>query len=155
MVSFTDIPSGHSYTLEETGVPDGYINKAKLDKHVVVSFGDVTAAVRDSEVINHYNKTSVTVEKVWNDNDNEAGKRPECITVQLLADGKTCGEPVVIYGPKVQDIDSGTDESSGELSNEATVENQNGKDAENQGEDADVQMCPTKIRNLPVKMLNS
>lgn len=138
-VSFTDIPSGHSYTLEETDVPNGYINKDEFGKNVVVSFGDVTAAVRDSEVINHYNKTSVTVEKVWNDNDNKAGKRPECITVQLLADGKTCGERVVIYGPKVQDIDSGTDESSGELSNEATVENQNGKDAENQGEDADVQ----------------
>ena len=138
-VSFKDIPSGHRYTLEETGVPDGYINKAKLDKHVVVSFGAVTAEVKGSEVINHYNKTSVTVEKVWNDNNNEAGKRPENITVQLLADGETCGAPVVISGPKVQDIDSGTDESSGELSNEATVENQNGKDAENQGEDADVQ----------------
>lgn len=39
-------------------------------------------------------KTSLTVEKAWDDNGNQDGKRPESVTVKLLADGietgKTC-----------------------------------------------------------------
>ena len=41
-------------------------------------------------------KTSVTVTKSWNDADNQDGKRPESIQVQLYADGKAQGEPVVL-----------------------------------------------------------
>ena len=41
-------------------------------------------------------KTSVSVAKNWNDADNQDGKRPENIQVQLYADGKAQGEPVVL-----------------------------------------------------------
>ncbi len=36
----------------------------------------------------HSGKTSATVTKIWNDAENQDGKRPESITVSLLADGK-------------------------------------------------------------------
>ena len=37
-------------------------------------------------------KTQVPVKKVWNDSDNQDGKRPESITVKLLADGQDTGK---------------------------------------------------------------
>ena len=37
-------------------------------------------------------KTEVSVRKVWNDSDNQDGKRPSSITVKLLADGKDTGK---------------------------------------------------------------
>ncbi|MCY7216623.1 Cna B-type domain-containing protein, partial [Streptococcus cristatus] len=37
-------------------------------------------------------KTEVSVRKVWNDSDNQDGKRPASITVKLLADGKDTGK---------------------------------------------------------------
>lgn len=39
---------------------------------------------------------SKTVKKVWNDNDNQAGKRPSSVTVQLYADGQAYGSPVTL-----------------------------------------------------------
>ena len=40
------------------------------------------------------NKVNITVNKVWDDNDDAAGKRPDSVTLQLLADGE-----------KIQDIE--------------------------------------------------
>lgn len=40
-ISFTDIPSGHVYTLKETNVPEGYVAVEPID--VTVSYGEVTA----------------------------------------------------------------------------------------------------------------
>ena len=36
-------------------------------------------------------KTTVTVEKVWDDKDDQDGLRPESVTVKLLADGEVAG----------------------------------------------------------------
>ena len=41
-------------------------------------------------------KTTYTVNKVWQDGDNQDGRRPESIQLQLLADGKKLGDPVTI-----------------------------------------------------------
>ncbi|MUV38128.1 Pheromone-processing carboxypeptidase KEX1 [Lentibacillus sp. JNUCC-1] len=41
-------------------------------------------------------KTSVTVTKGWNDEENQDGKRPESIDVQLTADGEPVGEAVTL-----------------------------------------------------------
>ena len=38
--------------------------------------------------------TSVTVKKVWDDEDDQDGLRPESVTVKLLADGKDTGKSV-------------------------------------------------------------
>jgi len=41
-------------------------------------------------------KTSVSVAKVWDDNNDQDGIRPESVTVQLYANGEASGEPVVL-----------------------------------------------------------
>ena len=51
---------------------------------------DYTKDVKGYDVTNTHTpeKTEVSVTKVWNDSDNQDGKRPEEVTVKLLADGK-------------------------------------------------------------------
>lgn len=47
-VTFSNIPSGHTYVLEETKVPDGYV--ANGNKYtVIVAYDEVTVAVKDGE----------------------------------------------------------------------------------------------------------
>ena len=41
-------------------------------------------------------KTEATVKKVWNDRDNQDGKRPDSLTVQLKANGQNSGDPVTL-----------------------------------------------------------
>lgn len=41
-------------------------------------------------------KTSVTVTKSWKDSNNQDGKRPENVTVQLLADGEKSGDAITL-----------------------------------------------------------
>ncbi|MBR6442555.1 MAG: Cna B-type domain-containing protein, partial [Clostridia bacterium] len=43
-------------------------------------------------------ETSVGVRKVWADNDNKAEKRPSSIAVQLYADEKAVGTPIILDG---------------------------------------------------------
>ena len=83
--SFTNLPKYENgteivYTITEDAVPD------------------YTTEINGYDVINSYTpgKTSVTVTKSWNDADNQDGKRPDSIQVQLYADGKAQGEPVVL-----------------------------------------------------------
>ncbi|UUV99534.1 Cna B-type domain-containing protein [Vagococcus luciliae] len=80
---FTNLPKYHQgelihYTVTENTV-DGY-----------------STTVNGTDLTNHYTpgKTSVTVTKRWEDNQNQDGLRPNAISVQLYADGKESGEPV-------------------------------------------------------------
>ena len=59
---------------------------------------DYTTEYDGTNIINSYTpgKTSATVVKVWNDADNQDGKRPESITVSLLADGRDTGTTVTL-----------------------------------------------------------
>ena len=43
-------------------------------------------------------KTSVTVTKIWNDDNNRDGKRPVSIEVELLANGEPTGKTLIITG---------------------------------------------------------
>ncbi len=85
--SFTDLPKYAGgkeivYTISEDAVP-GY-----------------TTEVNGFNVTNSYTpgKTSVSVRKVWKDNNNQDGIQPESITVKLLADGKAIGDPQTLSG---------------------------------------------------------
>jgi len=52
---------------------------------------EITGSMKDGfKIINTHNtkETSITVTKVWKDNDNQDGIRPEKVTVKLLADGE-------------------------------------------------------------------
>ena len=82
--SFDDVPvcdeSGmdYIYTITEEPVPD------------------YSTRVEGYDVTNSYTpaETSRTVTKLWLDNDDQDGKRPDSIQVQLLADGKAYGDAI-------------------------------------------------------------
>ena len=83
--SFADMPKYAdgkeiTYTISEDAV-EGY-----------------TPTYTDFNVTNTYTpeQTSVTVTKAWADNDNQDGKRPESITVKLLADGQETKETLTL-----------------------------------------------------------
>lgn len=74
-----------AYTVKEIQAPAGYVLSAEPLKISQNDFGNNLAIAR--EVVNKKEKTSVSGQKTWNDNDNQDGKRPSKITVNLLANG--------------------------------------------------------------------
>ena len=61
-ISFTDIPSGHVYTLAETKVPGGYVAVKPID--VTVSYGEVTAKeITDGTLIDPVATGSLAISK--------------------------------------------------------------------------------------------
>ena len=65
-VTFSNVPSGHTYTLTETVVPEGYTGVAPIP--VTVSYGTASATVDDKELndgvlINNANTGSLTISK--------------------------------------------------------------------------------------------
>ena len=58
-----------------------------VPKDYEVSYSEDTFTITNTHEI----KTrDITVTKVWSDDENESGKRPESVTIILLADGKEC-----------------------------------------------------------------
>ena len=95
-VTFTDIPKGE-YTMKETTVPSGMQQMSDLE--YVISWGMIATknGGEMDDVI--YNipipipgKINIFVEMVWNDSDDVDGKRPESITVQLMANGNAVSD---------------------------------------------------------------
>ena len=74
-----------AYTVQEIQAPTGYVLSKEPIKISKEDFGNDLAISRD--VVNQKEKTSVAGQKTWNDNDNQDGKRPSKITVNLLANG--------------------------------------------------------------------
>ena len=74
-----------AYTVQEIQAPTGYVLSEEPIKISKEDFGNDLALSRD--VVNQKEKTSVSGQKTWNDNDNQDGKRPSKITVNLLANG--------------------------------------------------------------------
>lgn len=82
------------YIIKETKAPEGY---EKSDEEIVVNYDDFGAdlAVWKAIVNQKIEVTEVAGQKTWVDEDNKDGKRPEQITVRLLADGKEVANQVV------------------------------------------------------------
>ena len=74
-----------AYAVQEIQAPTGYVLSEEPIKISKDDFGNDLALSRD--VVNQKEKTSVSGQKTWNDNDNHDGKRPSKITVDLLANG--------------------------------------------------------------------
>ena len=74
-----------AYTVQEIQAPTGYVLSEEPIKISKEDFGNDLAISR--EVVNKKEKTSISGQKTWNDNDNHDGKRPSKITVNLLANG--------------------------------------------------------------------
>lgn len=76
-----------SYTLKETKAPPGYVLSSDEIKISPDDFGSDRSVLKT--IINKKETPTINVSgvKKWEDNNNQAGKRPETITVNLLADG--------------------------------------------------------------------
>ena len=86
VVSFTGIPSGHTYVMAETTVPDGYT--AADNASVTVSYGEVAATQGNTNIVNGRLGNlpytfNLSVEKEWVDQENNDNIRPDSITIGL------------------------------------------------------------------------
>ncbi|MDX8045505.1 Cna B-type domain-containing protein [Gracilibacillus sp. S3-1-1] len=90
--SFTNLPELDNrgekitYTVEEVDVPEQYES-------------EIAGNTEDGFVItNSYAPSTIAipVEKLWDDEDNQDGKRPNAITVNLFADGEETGQSIVL-----------------------------------------------------------
>lgn len=76
--SFSSVPKfdstgrAYTYSVQETTVPEGY-----------------SSEVNGTDITNHYpaKTTELSGERIWQDQNNQDGKRPDQITVNLLANG--------------------------------------------------------------------
>ena len=85
-----------NYTLNEISAPVGY----KLKKDIKVTpemFGTELFVVLN--IVNKLDKISIPVSKVWDDANNQDGKRPQEITIRLLADNKEVESKTVSGDP--------------------------------------------------------
>ena len=75
----------YTWTEDETGMPEGYeLTDTSIDGTVTT----LTNSYTPEEV-------EISVEKVWDDANDQDGKRPETITVSLLADDEAVDEAVL------------------------------------------------------------
>lgn len=97
-VSFTSIPSGHTYTLEETKVPDGYYNASTYT--VVVAYDVVTVKDADGNTLSGVWDGSGTTDGTGE--DGETADKPPGETGQITNDTsyelpKTGGGGTTLY----------------------------------------------------------
>ena len=78
------------YSIDEVSVPDGYTQSITLDKDDAGNYGYTVKNSHETD------KIDISVEKVWEDNGDQDGIRPDELSVQLQADGKDVGAPVTL-----------------------------------------------------------
>ncbi len=78
------------YTVDEVEVPEGYVKTLSGGIDETANYSYVITNRHDSAV------TQATVTKVWDDNDNAAGRRPASVTMKLLADNVDTGIKVTL-----------------------------------------------------------
>ncbi len=97
------LKASENWTATETGLAK-YSNGLEINyswEEVVPTNYKVTYSgngTADATITNTYDytneTTTATVTKSWSDNNDQDGKRPTSVTVQLLRDGTACGNPV-------------------------------------------------------------
>ena len=91
-VTFSSIPSGHTYSLIETTTPDQFIAPTDPLGDVVVAWGAVKSSpVVDNRIVNRMDPKNIdiTISKIWHDGD-RAGLREEIgVLLKAYADGTT------------------------------------------------------------------
>ena len=112
-VRFTYVPTGSTYTIKEL-VDDEHLDEAYRFIDITgvgtqdnrqVTGSQVSGTLKEASTTyketfkNEYLLTHVDVEKVWDDADNQDGKRPDSVTVILKRDGvEVEGKSVVLDG---------------------------------------------------------
>ena len=91
-------------------IGDSYVTQAEdIENYIMLrNSGNVMGTI-DSEVVEvtyyyTYNKTDITVQKVWNDNNDEAQKRPTSIKIELK-DGSNIVKEVVLSDDNKSSLD--------------------------------------------------
>ena len=80
------LAEGESYSVDEVDVPDGYTKSVT---------GDATECFTITNT-HEVQKTEVKVAKVWEDDNNRDGIRPDSVTVKLLKNGQEAGETLTL-----------------------------------------------------------
>ena len=85
------------YQFREVTAPTGYqLVKAPLDFEIRTEDLGTNKVINLGKFENRSDTTKVSVKKVWEDNGNSDGKRPNIIEVQLYANGKAKGDPEIL-----------------------------------------------------------
>lgn len=88
----TDLPAGVTYTVVEQEADQGAYTTTSSGETGTIQPGETTQV----SFFNDLSRISIAVSKVWQDNDNQDGVRPEEVTVILLANGKDTGKTLVL-----------------------------------------------------------
>ncbi|MGS4049561.1 Cna B-type domain-containing protein [Staphylococcus pseudintermedius] len=97
-VDSKEVSKGSDWKYEFTDLPK-YENGKVIDYTVTEDHvADYSTTIDGTTITNKYTpgKTSATVTKHWEDDDNQDGKRPKSIEVELMADGKATGEKATL-----------------------------------------------------------
>ena len=78
-----------TYSVEEPGVPDGYTSKVEGDMDNGFTITNTYTPMETQE-------KRISVEKVWDDENDKDGKRPDTITIELVKDGTATGETLTL-----------------------------------------------------------
>ena len=98
-VTIDNLPSGHHYVLRETTPLPGY-QADTIGYALSVAYGVASSrnlAGKNNTILNESATYTLSVEKFWDDNGNNDGKRPDSVTVGLYEvdeSGNAAGEPV-------------------------------------------------------------
>lgn len=110
-ITIKGIPKDSEYTIKEvrTAPHNDGETAIPLEHFAISSVGETGTIIAKTEVnakfTNVYNHTFAKVEKVWDDDNNSAGTRPEQITVKLNAktiDGIDCSDYITSVLPNTQ-----------------------------------------------------
>lgn len=101
-VTFSNIPSGHTYILEETEAPIDHTLQAQK-YNVVVSYGTVSGTPKDNVLVNELNKGNLEIQKLVLGNVENPGEFEFILEVKYK-DNKIGGT----YNYKINDTTNGT-----------------------------------------------
>lgn len=86
------LPAGLSYTVTEAEADRGPYTTASTGEAGTIPAGGTATA----EFTNDHRVISIPVEKIWQDDSDRDGLRPQSITVKLLADGADAGRQLTL-----------------------------------------------------------
>ena len=88
----TDLPAGITYSVVEQEANQGAYTTTGSGETGTIQPGDIAQVA----FTNDLSRISIDVSKVWQDNNDQDGKRPDEITVKLLADGNETGKTLLL-----------------------------------------------------------
>ncbi len=129
-IRVNNLPTKSTYTITEGTLPEAFTfvsseltNEEGEGEDSTFSGGRTTTGTIEATntlykvtYTNKYELVNVTVDKVWEDADDQDGIRPESVSVQLLADGEPYGDPVTLQAAPVEEDG---DDTTGQDANES------------------------------------